>query len=121
MEKRILTEQLMTEIIRERALKICQLSLEITTRRLAQARAEVHGRINTFSAEVRPIDAPISGDSPLLAELRMELDHYDFYSPKEQEQDFSRRLKEADQYIAYLNLILARGTAMTMEAVRGAA
>ena len=51
----------------------------------------------------------------------MELDHYDFYSPKEQEQDFSRRLKEADQYIAYLNLILARGTAMSMEAVRGAA
>lgn len=121
MPQPVLTEKLMTEILMERALKICQLSLEITTRELAQASADIHGIVNTFEAETRAIDAPAAGSKPQLAKLHIELYHHDFHCATEKERDFSERLTEADRYIAYLNLILAKGKPVTMADVRGAA
>lgn len=121
MPEPVLTETLMTEILRERALKICQLSLEITTRQMAQAWAELHAHINTFTADVLPVDASASGNRHPLAKLNLALDHYDFHSPHERAEYFRERLTETDQYIAYLNLLLAQGKVVTVEATRGAA
>lgn len=122
-EPTITTEQ-MTEVLRKRAFIICQLSLEITTREIAQGWAEVHGHTNVFSAEIRPIDATIPEDDtprPLLAELRIELYHYDFYNLEQKAEHFRERLTEADQYIAYLKMLLAQGKAITVAAMQGAA
>jgi hypothetical protein len=122
-ETTITTEQ-MTEILRDRALIICQLSLEITTRGIAQGWAEVHGHVNSFSAVIRPIDATIPEDGsprPALAELRIELDHYDFHCPESKARFFRERLLKADQHIAYLKMLSARGKIITIAAMQGAA
>lgn len=121
MPQPVLTEKLMTEILMERALKICQLSLEITTRELAQASTDIQGLVNTFEAKIRTVDAPAADSKPELARLHMRLYHYDFHYGQEKEKDFSERLTEADRYIAYLNLILAKGKPVTMADLRGAA
>lgn len=122
-ETTITTEQ-MTEILRDRALIICQLSLEITTRGIAQGWAEVHGHVNVFSAVIRPIDATIPEDDtprPTLAELKFELFHYNFYNLEQKAERFHERLAEADQYIAYLKMLLAQGKAIKVSALQGAA
>jgi|GEM_PF-2742065 len=117
------TEQIVDNL-RERALKVCQLSLEITTRGLAQAFAEVHGHTNHVSAVIRPVDAIIPEDEsprPEIAFLRLRLYEYDFLDQEQKEEDFLEQVTDADRYIAYLEQLLAQGKAITLAAIRGAA
>lgn len=124
MSQPYITNGRMTEILQECALKICQLSLKITTQGIAQAWAEVHGHVNVFYAVIRPIDATIPDDDsprPELAELRISLGHRNFHTKEQAEESFRERLSDASRYIAYLELLLARGKAVTVAAMRGAA
>ena len=124
MRQHALTTELMTSILRDLALKICELSLEITTRDLCQAFADIKGHINSFEAVVRPIDAEIPEDDtprPELATVRFQFYHHDFFDFTQKEEFFREQEARARQYIEYLNLLLAKGKAVTVADLQAAA
>jgi hypothetical protein len=124
MREHALTTELMTSILRDLALKICELSLEITTRDLCQAFTDIQGHTNCFDAVVRPIDAEIPEDDtprPELAALRLQFYHYDFFDFAQKEEFFREQEARAHQYIEYLNLLLAKGKPVTVSDLQAAA
>lgn len=113
-------QQLQQELI-ERCSKICQLSMEASSRELVQAFAWYHGHTNTIQAYVHPIRAIYDGetDNPKLAEINIRLSTYEFHRQEEQQAQLLADLERADQYIAYLDLLLAQDKPVTLEDVEG--
>lgn len=121
-----MNQEQMIDLLRERTLKICELSLEVSKRGLAQAFVSLLGHTKHMTADVQPIDTEHREDSALprpgkLAEVDINFYFYDFHGQQEQEEHFREQLAEADQYIAYLQLLLAQDKPIKMAAMRGAA
>lgn len=110
------TDQMLAAL-RVRALRVCSLSLEINTRGLAQAFVDVYGHTHSIYAVLRPVDTiiPDNGDTrPELANLSLRLYDYDFHGHEEKQEDLQEQADTADQYIAYLELLLAKGQPVTV-------
>lgn len=115
------TSQKLQEQLTERCSKIIQLSMEASSRELVQAFAWYHGHTNTIQAYVHPIRSIYDGetDNPKLAEIDIRLSAYQFHSQEEQRADVLTQLEQADQYIAWMMLLLARDKPVTLEYVEG--
>lgn len=121
-----MNQEQIIDLLRERTIKICELSLEVSKRGLAQAFVSLFGHTKHMTADVQTIDSEHREDSALprpgkLAELDILFYFYDFHNQQEQEEHFREQLTEADQYIAYLQLLLAHNRPVTLAAMRGAA
>lgn len=111
------TTETMLAALRVRALRVCILSLEINVRGIAQAFVDVYGHTHSIYAVLRPVDTiiPDNGDTrPKLANLSLRLYDYDFHGQEEKQEDLQEQADTADQYIAYLELLLAEGKAVTV-------
>ncbi len=116
-----LTNQQLQQQLIERCSKICQLSMEASSRELAHAFAWYCGHTNTMNAYVHPVRSVYDGvaDNPKLAEINARLYVYEFHSQDEQTASLLTQLERADQYIAYLDLLLAQDKPVTLEDVEG--
>ncbi|MBB5321192.1 hypothetical protein [Marinobacter oulmenensis] len=110
------TDQMLAAL-RVRALRVCSLSLEINVRGIAQAFVDVYGHTHSMYADLRPADTvfPENGEPrPEIANLNLRFYAYDFHDHEEQQEDMQEQADAADQYIAYLELLLAKGQPVTV-------